>query len=427
MSLLNKYNDLPVLAKWKALILEYGIDLAQTDLIGNYPDIEKFKTKYRVKIPAVTNFKFMDKSKDNSLIPSELILRDDDKRTLVKCGYRKNSPIILNSISGKLVLQERGTINEMPIKFELVKKRDYFDKRLPIEINSNQAYFEDFVQIVGLDRIAILAFEGCWHWISGKPCLFCDAQPRRCDNTSAMPSLNNLIDNNFNENDWWEKYRKNYLAGIKYVFNYIIRNEKIEPHRHFQLMSGNMPHTAKVWSICREITDIINDIYPISDMDSYLNLAAPRENLESTLMMAKKEMGFNQIEFNLEVYSKERFEEVCPGKSALAGYDNTLNALKIAAGIFGPGKARSNFVLGAQPVEELLSGIKELAKFGIAADYSIFVPKKGTAWENRESLSMEEIVIFTKELAKIYKENNFTSIYCGLSSRSNILYEILNY
>lgn len=427
MNLTNKYNDLPVLAKWKALILEHGLDLATDELITNYPGIGEFKTKHRFKMPSVTNFKFKDISTDNNLVPAELVLSDGTNRTLVKSGYRKGSPIILNMVEGKLVLQQKVAPKTLPIKIEMVKHRPYSRMRTPKEINPNQAYYEDFVQIVGLDRIAILAFEGCWHWISGKPCKFCDAQPRREDVESAMPTLNNLVDFKFDDSAWWDTYRENYLKGIKYVFDYIIRNEKIEPHKHFQLMSGNLPHTPKVWEICKEIAAVVNKITPLSEMDSYINLAAPRENLKEILLMTRKEMGFKQIEFNLEVYGKDRFAEVCPGKSGLAGYDNTVQALKLAAEIFGPGHARSNFVLGAQPVEELLVGIEELARYGIVADYSVFVPKPGTAWENKKPLGMEEIVAFTKELASIYKKHNFESIYCGLSSRSNILYETLNY
>ena len=55
-----------------------------------------------------------------------------------------------------------------------------------------------------------------------------------------------------------------------------------------------------------------------------------------------------------------------------------MNALRAAVPIFGRGNVRSNFVLGAQPVEELLDGVRELAEYGIASDYSVFVPKPGT-------------------------------------------------
>lgn len=427
MSLLNKYNDIPVLAKWKALILEYGIDLENDDIINSLPNISLYKTKFRSKKPTVKNHKFIDISEDAGLVPSELLIRRDKNISLVKARFHKESPIVLCKRGDELGLQEKVTKEFIPIEVQLVKKRGYANMRLPKEINENCPIFEDFVQIVGMDRLAILAFEGCWHWISGKPCKFCDATAKRCDNKSAMPTLNNLVDFKFDENAWWEKYRKNYLAGIDYVFKYIIENEKIEPHMHFQLMSGNMPHTSKVWEICTQIAEVVNNIYPIKDMDSYINLAAPRENLEETLLMAKNKMGFNQIEFNLEVYGEDWFEKVCPGKSALAGYNNMLNALKLSSKIFGFGKARSNFVLGAQPTEILLDGIKEIAKYGIVADYSVFVPKPGTEWEDKEQLSMDEVVSFTKELVKIYKENKFSSIYCGLSSRSNILYEMLNY
>jgi len=99
--------------------------------------------------------------------------------------------------------------------------------------------------------------------------------------------------------------------------------------------------------------------------------------------------------------------------------------LETAVPIFGEGNVRSNFVLGAQPTPELVEGIQILADKGIVADYSVFVPKRGTGWENKARPEMEDVVDFTIKLAKVYQQHNFKSIYCGLSSRSNIVAEVL--
>ena len=136
-------------------------------------------------------------------------------------------------------------------------------------------------------------------------------------------------------------------------------------------------------------------------------------------------MGFNQVAFNLEVIGEDRFKEVCPGKASVIGYGNFVHALEEAVKVFGFGKVRSNFVLGAQPIEELLSGVKELADKGIVADYSVFSPKRGTPWENKKPPEMQEVVDFSLALANIYQEHGFKGIYCGLSSRSSVLNEIL--
>ncbi|MEI7792170.1 MAG: radical SAM protein [Candidatus Berkelbacteria bacterium] len=425
MLLTDKYNDIPYLAKWKALILDFGVDVPD-DLLKGYPSIENYRVKYKVKKPSVENHKFIDKSTNTSVIPAEVIVSANGKKTLVKIGHRDTSPISLILEDGIFHLIEKDSNKKIDLKIELVAKRLYTAERLPKEINPKTPLLDDFVQVVGLDRIAIMAYEGCWHQICKKACRFCDANPKREKTESGLPSLNSLVDFEFNESAWWNSHRADFLAGIEYSMKRILEIENITPHQHFQLMAGNIINTEMVWKICEEIAEVVNKVKPISEFDSYLNLAAPRNDAEKYLKMAKNKMGFNQIEFNLEVIGEERFAEVCPGKAAIAGYANTVEMLKKAVDIFGWGKARSNFVLGAQPVEELLEGIRDLAGYGIVADYSIFVPKRGTPWEKRKSPDMDTVVYFTKELAKIYKKHNFKGIYCGLSSRSNILHEMLD-
>ncbi|MEI6266399.1 MAG: radical SAM protein [bacterium] len=421
---MERFKDIPDLAKWKALIIDYGIELAEKSIFNNLPNINDYKIKYRIKHPEVKGLKVTDNSGDIFFIPEEIIISKNGKKSLVKLNYRKNSPLVLSIEDGKIVLLEKG-ITKVSISIELVKKRKYQFHKMPKELNPLEPSLKDFVQVIGLDRIAIMEFEGCWHWNTGNACKFCDTNPKRPGIISGMPSVNTLSDYNLNVDDWWNSVKDNYYQGIEYTFKKILQEEIISPHQHFQLMSGNLPNTRKIWEISGEIAEVVNRVRPIKQFDSYLNIAAPREDQEQWLSKAKYDWGFNNMVFNLEVIGRDRFREVCPGKSALMGYENTINCMEMSVKIFGRGNVRSNFVLGAQPVDELLRGIEDLAEKGIVADYSIFSPKKGTPWEDRTSPDMETIVNFSQELAKIYKKYGYSGIYCSLSSRSNILHELM--
>jgi hypothetical protein len=191
-------------------------------------------------------------------------------------------------------------------------------------------------------------------------------------------------------------------------------------------MAGNLLDQDWVWKIFADISTSINNVFPLKDFDSYINIIAPKkENRTYFLNKAKHEWGYRNLQINLEVIGDQRFKEVCPGKSSLVGYQNSVDTLLEAVKIFGPGHARSNFVLGAQPIEELKEGIKILAAQGVVADYSVFIPKKYTPWADHLRPSMEDIASFSIFLAEIYEKYGFKGIYCGLSSRSNILHEVL--
>jgi len=422
-NIFDKYNDIPELAKWKAIILDFGVNLEDKLVFNRYPNIYLFKTKYAIKKPTVENFIFFDSSKENTLIPSEIIIEKKGKSSLLKLNYRENSPLVITTLGKDIVLIEKNSRKIIDLKIKLVKKRKYSLKRLPSYINKEKPLLEEFISFLGIDRIGILATEGCWHWNTGKACLFCDSNPKRQDEKTFTPSLNTLKEFKFNLSSWWNYYKKQYLSSIKYCFNYINKKEKISPHKHLLIMSGNTPDISKAWDICFEIINVLNDINPISNYDNYLCLGVPRKNQIEYLLKAKN-LGVKSVQFNLEIYGEGNFIKVCPGKAQFSGYKNIVNSLKLATEIFGKGNARTNFVLGAQPIDELLEGIQELAEKGIVSDYSVFIPKKGTPWERKPSPSMDEVVYFSKKLAYIYKKYNFKPIYCSLSSRTSIINEI---
>lgn len=418
-------DQIPFLAKWKLLILDKGVSLNPKYSFNKYPEINSFKTKFAIKQPTIQNLKVFDSSINDIIIPSEIILSKGGERSLVKVGFSKSSPLHFQyDASGNIYLFDNQSRERVDIGIELVKKSNYEKIKVPKEVDSREPFLRDFVQIVGQDRIGILGFEGCWHWNTNRACKFCDSNPKRGDAYSAMPSLNSLADNKCDVQEWWNRVSADYINGIKYTLKYIEENISISPHKHLQYMSGNMPNNKQVWDITLQISEEINKVIDINSYDSYVNIALPitqeKENFRKL-----KSLGYHYFQFNFEVIGEKYFKEICPGKSSMVAYDNAMKTLQTAVSIFGAGKVRSNFVFGIQPTDILLEGIRNLAEMGIVADYSIFVPKKGTPLENYKSPELHEVIEFTKELADIYRKYNFKPIYCSMSSRSNILHEML--
>ena len=50
---------------------------------------------------------------------------------------------------------------------------DVMERETPFVVGGNKTKGSDYVDLVGLDRISVLFFDGCFNWISGKPCKFC--------------------------------------------------------------------------------------------------------------------------------------------------------------------------------------------------------------------------------------------------------------
>lgn len=71
--------------------------------------------------------------------------------------------------------------------------------------------------------------------------------------------------------------------------------------------------------------------------------AVPKEHLKRM-----RDLGVRGASFNLEVWGREQFGRVCPGKARFVGYDRWLEALYDAVDVFGEGNVMSAFVAGAE-------------------------------------------------------------------------------
>ena len=158
--------------------------------------------------------------------------------------------------------------------------------------------------------------------------------------------------------------------------------------------------------------------YDLLLTDSYLN--APPHSKQTDLISIR-ECGIKQIQYNMEVYGYKKYTEICPGKT---DYHELIKKYMEAVDVFGRGNVRSNFVLGIQPIDELIEGVEILASIGVVSDYSIFQPKRGTKFGSMLPPSIDTVVEFTKYLADVYSRHSFKPIYCSLSSRSSIINEI---
>jgi len=413
--ILDRYpilGTVPELASYKALLLDLGVD-CDHDLLSQMPKLAQMKTKHRVKKHRVRGGRLIDTSTDPSIIPSEVILDRNGRQTLSKVSYKPDSPLRMIVAGGRLHLIDTVTDERLDVDISPVGIRPYSSLKIPSgRLATEGTILGDYVQVLGIDRIGILPYSGC--------------QPKRPGHISGMPSLNTLVDFGGDASQWWEHYGPAYLDGIAYAFRTLLETEEIEPHKHLQLMAGNLLDLEAEWEICTQVAERLGSIRDLSTMDSYLNIVPPSDERRGGYLQRAKDLGFRNIAFNLEVIGDRAFQDVCPGKAHLFGYQGMVDSLKESVGHFGHGNVRSNFVLGAQLVDELLDGIRELAEHGIVADYSVFVPKRGTPWAKRSSPDMETIVYFTRQLADIYRQHGFRGIYCGLSSRSNILHEVLD-
>lgn len=100
-------------------------------------------------------------------------------------------------------------------------------------------------------------------------------------------------------------------------------------------------------------------------------MTAPPSDI--SLLRLLRNSGIEVGVFNLEAFTPAAFALHCPGKNRI-GRDHYLTTLEAGVGVFGWGKSWCNFVLGLEPVAELLSGCEELAARGVTSLHGLRRP-----------------------------------------------------
>ncbi len=86
--------------------------------------------------------------------------------------------------------------------------------------------------------------------------------------------------------------------------------------------------------------------------------------------------GVDSLLYNLDIYDKELFPLICPGRAGLIGQKRTLDALEYAAKIFPNGTVASHLIVGLEPPGSTIKGIDFLTDVGVVPILPIFRPSK---------------------------------------------------
>ena len=392
------------------MVILYGVNVCGSASMMDYANS---KRKLASVVPMVHMQKVFDIVENDSFIPSEIIIANKETSTVVKVRHNEKSPIsLIIEPESRLLLSYANQALEFDIN--MVNPPAVLSEH----ICGQNIMIRDLLSVVGCDRLRVLPFDGCWNWNTSSPCKFCNLHPQ--GNHGVRPNLNSLPEHS-DYSKWWEAHSKQYLSNLSNAFKRVleVKDSALQPHCHLVIMAGGFPDLEYLWRILIQTVEALRTVSSFENLDSHLN-APPHFNINQ--LQCIKDMGIEKIQYNIEVYGKDTYEAVCPGKIP---YETLMEKLIEAVEVFGKGNVRSNFVLGLQPLDTLEEGFHALAELGVVSDYSVFQPKRGTAFEQREGYSLYEIKKVTDLLIEVYKKHDFTPIYCSMSSRSSIINEVL--
>lgn len=109
-------------------------------------------------------------------------------------------------------------------------------------------------------------------------------------------------------------------------------------------------------------------------------------------------IGVNRVSFCFEIFDRERFKAICPGKDREYGLDFYLEAIRYCAAL-GPKGPRSEpwvtngeIIAGLEPAESSIAAIDWITSVGAIPTVCVFRPLKGTDLEDHPAPQTEALI-----------------------------------
>lgn len=259
------------------------------------------------------------------------------------------------------------------------------------EILSTGERFRDIAHVSPQGGIHVMYSSECALKDRGEDCLFCGFNERAKD-----PEHNKVL-----------------LKTPKQVAEIYDIARRHGIGNHIRLTGGFVPERREI-EYYLDVADAIQEKY-----DYFYGVAVIGAPADFSVIDKYREAGYENISTNLEVWDKNIFAAMCPGKEKRnGGWQNWVNALEYAVGVFGKGNVHTNFVGGLEPKQSILEGIEYLASKGIVPHFSAFRPVPGTPLEGYRSPEASWHWDLLLKATEIFKRNGFTTLqlYSGPAS-----------
>ena len=288
----------------------------------------------------------------------------------------QNSPYQVVEDNGRFGIEFRGEYLS-DITFD--EEPGFYSKKT--QDGTNMKDIASDRSVSDIDKSIVICYsEECAVKDKGQTCLFCTFNAKKkTDGIEHKPI--------------W-KYPHQIAETVKTAYE--------DGYKHLTITGGFIPERREL----EYYLDVAENIKETLGTETFNGTACIGAPLDFNVIDKYKEAGFSTIAFNTEVWGKNYFEIVCPGKvDACGGYDNWIKAIEYAVQVFGKGKVRSNFVVGLQPKEVLYEGIEYLASIGVVTIASSFKPYGGSPLEGHRTPTVDwhlEVQLRNAEILRKY-------------------------
>lgn len=336
---------------------------------------------------------------ERNIIPSELVLPGG---IVAACHLRNSSPYIIRKIGAKLYVCNESCD-------EIISEVSYLPrpKLWNLKLSSGESV-KQYFNIYGKDCLNLFISADCEFWNKGFPCAFCSLKPsqnkhhevisHKEENLEKLKEAVSLAFSSGDELNWM------IITGGS------LCNRKAETDKYITVLKVIQSLLPKNWN--KTIKGNVA-LLPVNSTDELMKL---------------HDAGAEHPSYNIEVWGKDNFERLCPGKSKYAGLNELIKAYKESVSIWGEGNVWCNFVGGLIPLPQLKAGFKFMADLGVVPGANIFHVDPGTVAEKDglTSPDMNFILDMYYSLSEIYHEYGYKPYFNEGVLRNSLANEVYN-
>ncbi|MEN6329616.1 MAG: hypothetical protein ABFC91_04925 [Methanobacteriaceae archaeon] len=296
-------------------------------------------------------------------------------------------------------------LEESPYQFKIIDNQGWIlkdgEKVIKATLREpawHKTPYADQIQLHGKDSLATALSNFCTYKKEGQGCKFCIIDignqvvfrhPQQVARSIGVIEEKHDLRASFNIED---KYNPDLTDK-----DILKRKIYIEP-KDININAGALNNAAKIYQ------NNISEIRKVSKLPISIEIGPigleEIENLHSA--------GTDAASFNLEVYDQKMRKEVIPGKARKNPLEKYLSSMKNAVDVLGENQVSSWILIGLEPPEKTIEGIRKIAETGAIPLPKPFRPLYSAEYENKKPPKLEDAILIYGEWLDAIRE-------CGLN------------
>jgi len=323
-------------------------------------------------------------------LPDDFLLPDG---TVVQFRKNSSSPFQIRTLDGGLELFHK---ENAVAKVRWIRRPAFYDQ--PVSRDGKRMV--QIGQIGGEDCLFFCYQNYCSHFAKGNQCLFCNLVSTSKTYDSVLKKKDAELIGEVTAAAWAE-------GMVKHI-----------------LMTGGCFSHEKEVAVVEEIFAAIRKRAGFDRIPGTI-LPSPAKGDD---IKRYYDTGIQAIGYSMEIWDEALYRAICPGKSEGTSHADFLRSIESAVKVFGAGNVYGVIVMGLEPKDSFLEGVKALTEIGANVVPFVWSPNPGSRLAGHRAPGGKWFAEAIREAAKIVMAGSVPSgveNHCYRCDGNNLLHDAL--